>query len=275
MANLRPVENRYFEDLFDMSGGYVLDFSNNSFAEFFRSIADIDIYHDKYLFNGQSKANRLRAFLRIEPDHLAGKVLSEMIEIWNYQNTVNGQLKNTKALNECKKIANRLLGKSAPGELTEQDFLKEDFGQISIKKLKIDSSVLPILEKRLKEVTKCMQAGASLSVIFLSGSILEGALLGIAQENPGIFNQSACSPKDKNNKVKPFHEWKLGQFIDVACNVGFLGLDVKKFSHALRDFRNYIHPYQQLVSKFSPDQHTAEICFQVLKAAIANLSEER
>ena len=67
----------------------------------------------------------------------------------------------------------------------------------------------------------------------------------------------------------------VSQLIDVACEIGFLKIDVKKFSHALRDFRNYIHPYQQFSSKFTPDSHTAKICFQVLKAAIADLNSER
>ena len=40
-----------------------------------------------------------------------------------------------------------------------------------------------------------------------------------------------------------------------------------------RGFRNYIHPYQQQASNFAPDEHTARICLQVLKAAIAQLSE--
>jgi hypothetical protein len=54
-----------------------------------------------------------------------------------------------------------------------------------------------------------------------------------------------------------------------------LTLDVKKFSHGLRDFRNFIHPHEQMASGFTPDQHTAEICFQVLKAALATLAGER
>ena len=63
--------------------------------------------------------------------------------------------------------------------------------------------------------------------------------------------------------------------IDVACEVGVLKLDIKKFSHGLRDFRNYIHPYEQMTSGFTPDEHTAKVCFQVLKAALANLAGER
>lgn len=40
----------------------------------------------------------------------------------------------------------------------------------------------------------------------------------------------------------------------------------------LRDFRNYIHPYEQWSSGFNPDEHTALISWQVLKAAIHDLS---
>jgi hypothetical protein len=109
----------------------------------------------------------------------------------------------------------------------------------------------------------------------MCGSVLEGLLLGVALADPKRFNQAASAPTDNAGKVKQFPEWSLAQFIDVSCELGFLKLDVKKFSHALRDFRNFIHPYQQLSSRFEPDRHTAEICIQVLKAAIASLSGKR
>ena len=76
-------------------------------------------------------------------------------------------------------------------------------------------------------------------------------------------------------KVRQFQEWTLANFIDVASDVGILKLDVKKFSHGLRDFRNYIHPYQQMISGFTPDEHTAKVCFQVLKAALASVAGDR
>ena len=75
--------------------------------------------------------------------------------------------------------------------------------------------------------------------------------------------------------MKAFPDWSLAQMIDVACELGYLKIDVRKFSHALRDFRNYIHPYQQMSSQFAPDKHTAEICIQVLRAAIASLGGSR
>jgi hypothetical protein len=105
--------------------------------------------------------------------------------------------------------------------------------------------------------------------------VLEGVLLGAALKNPEKFNRSPASPKTPQGKVKQHHDWTLSQLIDVACDVQMLKPDVKTFSHGLRDFRNYIHPYQQMVSGFEPDKHTAKVCFQVLKAALASLAGER
>ncbi len=51
MSSLRTIEKRYFEDLFGMSSGYVLEFTNNTFAEFFRENVHINIY-DVYCRRG-------------------------------------------------------------------------------------------------------------------------------------------------------------------------------------------------------------------------------
>jgi hypothetical protein len=134
---------------------------------------------------------------------------------------------------------------------------------------------VPIIEKRLEEAHKALGVGAYLSVIFLCGSVLEAVLLGAAQKEPSRFNQSSVSAKANDGSVKRFHEWSLAQFIDAACEIGLLKPDVKKFSHGLRDFRNYIHPYEQMTSGFMPDEHTAKVCFQVLKAALASVAGER
>jgi hypothetical protein len=67
----------------------------------------------------------------------------------------------------------------------------------------------------------------------------------------------------------------MDNLINVAHDVGLIELDIKKFSHDLRDFRNYIHPRQQALQNFNPDKHTAEISFKVLQATIASLSGQR
>jgi hypothetical protein len=160
-------------------------------------------------------------------------------------------------------------------EIKEDDFLKKEFSEISIEKLGLDGVITEVLNLRFDEIKKCLSVKAALSVIFLSGSSLEGILLGIASKFPKEFNQAKSSPKDKEGKIYQFHQWTLNNFIDVAHEVGLLKEDVKKFSHSLRDFRNYIHPYEQVSARFNPDEHTAKICFQVLKAALFQLSEQK
>jgi hypothetical protein len=155
--------------------------------------------------------------------------------------------------------------------ITEDEFLNKEFKQISLEKLGCDGIIKSVLEQRLDEIKRCLKAKAALSVIFLCGSTLEGILLSFATRKPKEFNCSAASPK-KDDKVLLFQEWTLKNFIDVAHSLGFLKEDVKKFSHVLRDFRNYIHPYAQMTSRFNPDEHTAKICWQVLQAAICQLS---
>ena len=57
----------------------------------------------------------------------------------------------------------------------------------------------------------------------------------------------------------------------VLERLGDLSPNIAKFGHALRDFRNYVHPAEQLAHHFSPDQHTARIGFQVVVAAADDL----
>ena len=43
MSTLKIAEKGCFEDLFGMPSGYVLDFSNRTFAEFFRESVRVEI----------------------------------------------------------------------------------------------------------------------------------------------------------------------------------------------------------------------------------------
>ena len=281
MANISQIEKLKLEKIFSMAGGYVLDFSNSSFHRFIYDIVKIDINNSKYDKYGSSKANRLRTIWEIEADSIVGKITEEMLLYYETQKSINDQGSdplNKKLFEECLNTAYKLQGKKLKKEEpvdTIEDFLKKEVDEISINSLKIDGAVTGVLEQRIVEVKQCLKAGASLSVIFLCGSILEGILLGVATKNPKQFNQSSGCPKQKDTgKAKQFHEWSLNNFVEVAHDIGFIGLDVKKYSHSLRDFRNYIHPYEQMSSGFNPDMHTAKISWQVLKAAMHDIYEK-
>lgn len=275
MATLKPVEKKYFEDLLGLSSGYVLDFTNATFAEFFRDTVSIDIYASKYDFNGDSKAKRLRAFMELESEILVGRALNGLLDVWKYEQAKRGKPTDTATYKECLKIVNRLLGKKVPEEPKEDDFLNREFTKLDLSLLNIDLQFENVIVQRIEEINKSLKSGASLAVIFLCGSTLEGLLLDIATKNPAKFNTTHSAPKDKEGKVKPLYDWTLDSLINTAYEARYIELDIKKFSHDLKDFRNYIHPRQQASQGFNPDKHTAEISWKVLQATIASLSGQR
>lgn len=75
VPKLKFDERRVVEEAFAMGSGYVLDFSDRTFAEFFESEFGIDIDDDRYRFMGTSKANRLRAFIEVEDAAVVARVL--------------------------------------------------------------------------------------------------------------------------------------------------------------------------------------------------------
>ena len=157
-------------------------------------------------------------------------------------------------------------------EVSESDFLRVEIEEIDISRIPVDEVLKPVLEARMAEMKSCFKSKSYLSVIFMAGSMLEGILLSVANQNTRLFSQSNMAPKNKEGRVREFHEWKLKDLISVAHDVGVLNKDVAKFSHVLRDFRNYIHPYQQMSESFYPDENTAKICMQVMKGALLQIS---
>ncbi len=155
----------------------------------------------------------------------------------------------------------------------ENEFLSRDFADIRFDGMGLEPAVQAVIEQRVKEIEKCFSANSPLAVILLAGSSLEGVLLGVATQFPRQFNCASAAPKDKSGATRTFQDWTLNGFIDVARELGLIEHDTHKFSHALKDFRNYIHPFQQMASGFSPREHTAKICLQVLKAASHDLRQ--
>lgn len=275
MASLTSIDRRILEDLLEMGEGYVLDFSNATYAEFFNDFG-INIYDQRYQVYGDSKAKLMRGFWKVATDEKVGKVLDSL---FRYVTETNSNNSNAKVEDKHIAIASRLLNrtkekKTESYEHTEDDFLDIEYKNIDLSRLNLGAGLAETIKQRLDEIQLCLKSKSSLAVIFLCGSTLEGVLLNAATKNPKIFNTSKCAPQ-RESKVKQFHEWSLNELINVAHDVGLIGVDVKKFSHALRDFRNYIHPLEQASQGFNPDYHTAKISWQVLQAALANLAGKR
>ena len=274
MSSLTAADKLYLEKVLDMGDGYVLNFNDATFGKFFNDY-DVDIHGAQYQTYGKSKARKMRAFWEKEPDALVSAVLSGILDTYEALCDLGDWERDPVSLEKSHEIVSRLSGMShETSSITDEGFLNKEFRIPNIEKLPVDFAVSEIVQERLKEAQAGLSVGVHLSVIVQCGSVLEAVLLGAAQKDPERFNRSRVSPK-RDGKVKAFHEWSLSEFINVAYDIDLLGQDVQKFSHGLRDFRNYIHPYQQMASGFKPDEHTAKVCFQVLKAALADVSGER
>jgi hypothetical protein len=89
VSNLTVIEKQIFEELFGMSGGYVLDFTDRSFGDFFIGSVGVDIFDPKYDYHSGSKANRIRAFWNKESDNLVGKILYDLLQYMKVKNQVS------------------------------------------------------------------------------------------------------------------------------------------------------------------------------------------
>ena len=108
MSSLSIEDRRNLERYFGMSSGYVLSFSDRTFGEFVFDAVGVDIHSDRYAIEGTSKAKKLRAFWKLEPDHAVGKLLLALID--HAANPGIQQTPENKALeNQCRQIATRLL----------------------------------------------------------------------------------------------------------------------------------------------------------------------
>lgn len=273
MANLNFTQKQLFEKLFNR-GGYVLNFSDRTFSEFFQDFS-VNIDENKFYKNGTSKMKRLKAFWEIEDDKLVGNVLKGLLELAKQIENIDDKDSKlaTQYINKLLGIKNEVNNENK--ELTESEFLKQEFSNINLSSLGFDVQFEQVINQRLEEIKKSLHNESSLAVIFLCGSTLEGLLLHIATQNPQKFNTSKSAPKDKDGKPKKLTEWPLDSLINVAHEENFIKLDIKKYAHTLKDFRNYIHPRQQASQNFNPDKHTAEISWKVLQATIANLTGNR
>jgi len=87
MPKINQLDMRFLDELFEMTGGYVLDFKDRTFAEFFHNDLSIDIDDEKYRRNGTSKGKRLRTLLLIENELVVAKTLRAL---WDYRDAIRG-----------------------------------------------------------------------------------------------------------------------------------------------------------------------------------------
>lgn len=130
---------------------------------------------------------------------------------------------------------------------------------LSLKFAFVDSDELRVvLEEYLRQTDRARRADCHLGVIVGCGSIVEGLLTWALLRREPEARASSKASKDKQGTVKPLEEWGLTNLIDVSVELDLIGKTAKLASWALKDFRNFIHPYNLLRQSARPDHALAE-----------------
>ncbi|MFD2168383.1 TIR domain-containing protein [Thalassotalea euphylliae] len=111
MSDLTTNERRLLETYFVMGGGYFLEFSNNSLADFVSQSINVDLYSEKYNRDSGSKANRMRALWDLESNYIVGKLVKDIIEDDDDKGlfSLNHPERDIKLRERCLDIAKRLM----------------------------------------------------------------------------------------------------------------------------------------------------------------------
>lgn len=127
MADLSFAERMQVERAFNMSSGYVLDFTNRTFEDFIHDAVARSIYDDRYSGEGASKANRLRSFFTTEPNHVVGMLIAALAA---YARTITDP-PSSESLAACQRIADRLKQSAPVVDHIEADTSDRTFAELA------------------------------------------------------------------------------------------------------------------------------------------------
>ena len=114
MSDLSGSERRKLERLLGMGSGYVLNFSDRTFGDFFDEYR-VEIDAERYRARGTSKANRMRTYWELDANHVVGRVIGGLIDYATDKRCFGDS--NPLLIEDCRKIAQRLLSDQPVAEL--------------------------------------------------------------------------------------------------------------------------------------------------------------
>jgi hypothetical protein len=137
-----------------------------------------------------------------------------------------------------------------------------------------DAALQAILERRWRETAMCLDATANLAAAIMLGGLLEALFLAKARSLPKAapLYTAKAAPKDKKGNPKTnLRDWSLYDFIQVAHELGWIGAVSKAGGHLVRDFRNLVHPNEELERKIVLDEREALALVKVFQTVVDEL----
>lgn len=126
-----------------------------------------------------------------------------------------------------------------------------------------DNKLRTLIEKDWAEVTSIFYVRAWKSCVLLCGSILEGILINELNKNLQAANTEYQTRRSKN--APNLDKWDLVDLVEVANKLNVFPKGTFHLTHAIREFRNLIHPGKQLREHLEITEEQAHIAFNTIK----------
>ncbi|MCI0531823.1 MAG: hypothetical protein L0Y74_07750 [candidate division Zixibacteria bacterium] len=131
-----------------------------------------------------------------------------------------------------------------------------------------DKTLREILERDYEEIQRDFIAKSWKSVIILSGGAIEAILLDLLSKNKSTALASQKAPKKSDLTA-----WELANLIEVAVDLGLINPSAEKLSHSVREYRNLVHPGNEMRNHLSFGAEEAKIALEVLHIIHRDLSK--
>ncbi len=130
-----------------------------------------------------------------------------------------------------------------------------------------DPQLRELLERDYGEIQQAYIAKCWKSVIVLSGGAMEAILTDVLQHDANRAKAAKKAPKQAD-----ITKWDLSDLINVSVELNRVSPGVEKLSHPVREYRNLIHPGNEIRTKLTFGAEEAKIALEVLHILHRDLS---
>jgi hypothetical protein len=125
-----------------------------------------------------------------------------------------------------------------------------------------------IIARDYQEIQRAYISECWKSVIILCGSVIEAILTDV------LLSNETNAKKAKSSPNKPdITRWDLSDLIKVSVELCVVGSGVEKLSHSIREYRNLVHPGNEIRNKLMFDAEEARIAVEVLNIVHRDLAK--
>jgi hypothetical protein len=130
-----------------------------------------------------------------------------------------------------------------------------------------NKDVRDILKRDYHEIQKSAISECWKSVIILCGSSIEAILLDLLIQNESEAKKASAAPSKSN-----LNKWHLHDMIEVALELELVPTGIGKLSHSIREYRNIIHPGNEIRQELTIAPEEANIAIEVMNILYRELA---